>query len=245
MTTLFISDLHLCPTRPAINRVFLDFLCGPARLGRALYVLGDLFEYWAGDDDIDDPFVAAICDALAALCAAGVGTYFIRGNRDFLIGDGFAHRSGMTLLDEPVLHEIEGTPTLLMHGDVLCTDDVAYQQFRAAVRSADWQRQFLARPLAERKRTIEQLRRRSEEAKQVKPAAIMDANVDAVVATLRFHAYPRLIHGHTHRPARHLHEVDGHGCERWVLADWYEHGSYLECGPSGCRTVELPARGAD
>ena len=245
MTTLFISDLHLCPTRPAITRVFLDFLCGPARLGRALYVLGDLFEYWAGDDDIDDPFVAGICDALAALRAAGVGTYFIRGNRDFLIGDGFAHRSGMTLLDEPVLHEIEGTPTLLLHGDVLCTDDIAYQQFRAAVRSEDWQRQFLARPLAERKRTIEQLRRKSEEAKQIKPAAIMDANVDAVVATLRFHAYPRLIHGHTHRPAHHLHEVDGHGCERWVLADWYEHGSYLECDPSGCRTVELLARGAD
>lgn len=241
MTALFISDLHLCPTRPAVSRLFLDFLRGPARGAGELYILGDLFEYWAGDDDLDDPFVAGICEAIAALTDAGVPTFFMRGNRDFLAGDGFARRSGVTLLDDPTLRRIEGAPTLLMHGDTLCTDDTDYQQFRSMVRSPQWQQQFLARPLLERKHMIEELRRRSEAAKSIKAEAIMDASEDAVAAALRAHSYPRLIHGHTHRPARHVQEADGHRCERWVLADWYDRGSYLECDGTGCRAVQFPA----
>ena len=240
MTTLFISDLHLCPTRPAVNLAFLAFLRGPARRAGALYILGDLFEYWAGDDDLDDPFAAAICHALAATAAAGVAVFFMPGNRDFLVGEGFARLTGMTLLEDPILRNVEGIPTLLMHGDTLCTDDVAYQSLRAALRAAPWQREFLARPLAERKRAIEELRLRSEEEKQIKSAAIMDANRDAVAAALRTHGYPRLIHGHTHRPARHVHDIDGRSCERLVLADWYHRGSYLECSGPVCRMVELP-----
>lgn len=241
MATLLISDLHLCPTRPAVNGVFLDFLRGPARSAEALYILGDLFEYWAGDDDLDDPFVAWTCDALAALTDAGVATYFLRGNRDFLTGAGFARRAGVALIEDPTLTRISGEPTLLMHGDTLCTDDVDYQRFRAMVRDPKWQQHFLARPLAERKRMIEDLRRQSEASKSLKAEAIMDVNPDAVAAALRAHGYPRLIHGHTHRPARHLHAVDGRRCERWVLADWYERGSYLACDASGCRSVPLPA----
>ena len=241
MAALFISDLHLCPTRPAVSRLFLDFLRGPAQRADELYILGDLFEYWAGDDDLDDPFVAVMCEALAALADDGVATFFMRGNRDFLAGDGFARRTGAALLDDPALRPIEGVPTLLMHGDTLCTDDADYQEFRSMVRSPRWQQQFLARPLAERKRMIEELRRRSEEAKSVKAEAIMDVNEYAVAAALRTHAYPRLIHGHTHRPAQHLHLVDGRKCERWVLADWYDRGSYLECDGSACRSVPFPA----
>jgi UDP-2,3-diacylglucosamine hydrolase len=185
VATLLISDLHLCPTRPAVNRVFLDFLRGPARSAEALYILGDLFEYWAGDDDLDDPFVAWTCEALAALTDAGVATYFVRGNRDFLTGAGFARRAGVALIEDPTLTRISGEPTLLMHGDTLCTDDVDYQRFRAMVRDPQWQQHFLARPLAERKCMIEDLRRQSEASKSLKAEAIMDVNPDAVAAALR------------------------------------------------------------
>ena len=241
MATLFISDLHLCASRPQINRIFLGFLAGPARHADALYILGDLFEYWAGDDDLPDPFNAGIAAALAACAASGVKVFFMRGNRDFLVGERFAGAAGVTLLADPTLIDLHGRPTLLTHGDDLCTDDAAYQDFRREVRAPRWIDDFLARPLAERKREIERLRALSEAEKRKKPAAIMDVNAGAVADLLREYGYPRLIHGHTHRPARHEHLVDAHRCERWVLADWYERGSGLACDDRGVRAMELGA----
>ncbi len=239
MPTLFISDLHLCASRPEIRRIFFDFLEREARGARALYILGDLFEYWAGDDDLGDPFNAAVTAALARLAAAGVPIYLMHGNRDFLIGEAFARASKVTLLRDPALLNLDGERVLLLHGDTLCTLDEQYQAFRRKARSAAWISELLHRPLAERKAAIEALRRQSEQEKRGKPAAIMDVAPAAVEATLRRHGYPRLIHGHTHRPAHHAHNVDGHACERWVLADWYQGGSYLACDESGCRAVQL------
>lgn len=238
---LFISDLHLSPQRPAIVRLFEDFLEHQARQADALYILGDLFEYWAGDDSLDDPFNAAICAAMKDLADRGTRLWLIAGNRDFLAAGDFVRASGAALLVDPTLTDIAGTPTLLMHGDTLCSDDSEYQDFRRTVRSAAWRDGFLALPLAERKTQIEALRRISEGEKQIKSAAIMDVNTATVAAVLRSHAYPRLIHGHTHRPAHHTHAIDGRLCERWVLGDWYADGSYLACDERGCRAVTLPA----
>ena len=239
MAVLFVSDLHLCPSRPTIHRLFLDFLSGPARGAEALYILGDLFEYWAGDDDLPDPFNASIATALAACVTSGVKMFFMRGNRDFLVGERFAGAAGVTLLADPTLIDLRGQPTLLTHGDDLCTDDTAYQDFRRKVRAPAWIDDFLAQPLRERKREIARLRALSETEKKKKPAAIMDVNAGAVADLLRRHGYPRLIHGHTHRPAQHEHLVDGRRCERWVLADWYEHGSYLRADSSGLVALAL------
>ena len=240
MHSIFVSDLHLCPTRPAINRIFLDFLRGPAARAEALYILGDLFEYWAGDDD-GDPFNASVLAALRELSGHGVTLYLMHGNRDFLIGGRFSAACGAQLLPDPTRVDLYGTPTLLMHGDALCTDDVRYQDFRAKVRTPEWQQQFLSQPLASRKQIIAGLRAENAAEKKLKSEAIMDVTVATVEARLRDHGYPRLIHGHTHRPALHEHTVDGKRCERWVLADWYTSGSYLQCDAQGCRVVKLPA----
>jgi UDP-2,3-diacylglucosamine hydrolase len=240
MATLFISDLHLCPSRPATTRLFQNFLAGPARAAEALYILGDLFEYWAGDDDLGDPFNAAICAALRSLSDAGVPLYFMAGNRDFLAGEVFARAAGVKLLPDPVIVAVAGTSVLLMHGDTLCADDTAYQAFRAEVRSPEWRQAFLALPLAQRKVQIETLRRESEAQKRVKPIDIMDVNQAAVLQGLTLHRCNRLIHGHTHRPAHHRFELDGRPCERWVLPDWYENGGYLACDDVGCRLHDWP-----
>jgi UDP-2,3-diacylglucosamine hydrolase len=239
MPTLFISDLHLCSSRPGINRIFLRFLKQEARSADALYILGDLFEYWAGDDDLGDPFNAAIVADLARLSASGVRVNLMHGNRDFIIGDRFARASGVNLLHDPALVNLYGTPTLLLHGDTLCTLDSEYQAFRRTARSPGWIGNLLEKPLAARKAEIEALRARSEREKGRKPAEIMDVSPVEVEAVLRAHAYPRMIHGHTHRPARHLHSVDGRVCERWVLADWYQTGSYLACDDAGCEARQL------
>ena len=239
MSTLFVSDLHLCAGRPQSNRVFFDFLEREARSARALYILGDLFEYWVGDDDLDDPFNAAIVTALAGLAASGVPTYLMHGNRDFVIGEAFARASGVTLLPDPTMIELDGNAVLLMHGDTLCMLDLEYQTFRREARSQTWISALMRQPLVERKAAVEALRRRSEQEKRAKPAEIMDVAPAEVEATLRRYGYPLLIHGHTHRPARHVHRVDGHVCQRWVLADWYQGGSYLACDRSGCRAVQL------
>ena len=239
MSTLFISDLHLCAGRPQGNRCFFAFLEREARAAQALYILGDLFEYWVGDDDLDDPFNAKVVAALARLVAGGVPVYLMHGNRDFVIGEAFARASGVTLLADPALIELHGQAVLLMHGDTLCTLDREYQAFRREARSEAWISKLMRQPLAERKAAVEALRRQSEQEKRSKPAEIMDVAQDEVEATLRRYGYPRLIHGHTHRPARHLHTVDGHACERWVLADWYQGGSYLACDESGCRALPL------
>ncbi|MDD5177449.1 MAG: UDP-2,3-diacylglucosamine diphosphatase [Sterolibacterium sp.] len=239
--TLFVSDLHLCSTRPAIARLFLDFLARHAKQADALYILGDLFEYWAGDDDLAEPFNARICSAIHELAESGTQVFFLPGNRDFLADADFARVSGANLLTEPHRAEIGGIATLLLHGDTLCSDDSAYQEFRCKIRSVAWRSGFLAQPLAERKSQIEALRQLSEREKRIKSAASMDVNADAVAAAMRSHGYPRLIHGHTHRLAHHEQIVDGRTCERWVLGDWYDSGNYLLCDRSGCRFVMLPA----
>ena len=240
MAVFFISDLHLCNTRPDINRVFFDFLKGPAREAESLYILGDLFEYWAGDDDLGDPFNRSIATALAEFSRTGIPLKFMHGNRDFLLGGAFAAACGGVLLDDPHALDLFGAPTVLMHGDTLCTDDVDYQKFRAQVRNSTWQKGFLDLPLQARKRQIEAVRQASESEKTRKAPEIMDVNQGAVEAALRAHGYPRLIHGHTHRPARHVHRVDGRSCERWVLSDWYLSGSYLRCDGRGCTPMQLP-----
>jgi UDP-2,3-diacylglucosamine hydrolase len=237
--TLFISDLHLCPTRPRINQLFFAFLRQQAIGAEALYVLGDLFEYWAGDDDIGDPFNQSVVQAFRTLSDHGVPLFFIHGNRDFLIGKDFAEASGMTLLTDPSLVDIHGSPTLLMHGDSLCTDDTNYMEFRAKVRDPEWQTSFLAQPLAQRKKLIEGLREESRAAQTAKPTAIMDVSPDTVIHAFEAYGCPRLIHGHTHRPGHHMVPAADHLCERWVLPDWYESGGYLACDAQGCELHTL------
>lgn len=237
--TLFISDLHLSSDHPHTMAVFQRFIATVAPQAEALYILGDLFEYWAGDDDLDDPFHARVIGALQGLAAQGIKVFLMHGNRDLLMGDALAQACDARLLPDPTLLDLYGTPTLVSHGDKLCTDDIEYQQFRAQVHDATFQKNFLAQPLAERKAYIEMLRRQSTSAKQGKDAAIMDVNDDAVVALLREYRYPRLIHGHTHRPDRHEHRVDGHSCERWVLSDWDRTPSALRCDAEGCSVLEF------
>ena len=232
-TTLFISDLHLDDARPRTNELFLAFMAGPATRAEALYILGDLFEFWIGDDAIDLPLNRMVVDALAALSRRGTRLHFMHGNRDFLVRDGFAAATGATLLADPVEVDLYGRRTLLMHGDTLCTDDVAYQKFRAQVHDPAQQAAFLARTMAERDAFVRGVRSQSDAAKAGKSEEIMDVAPRAVEEMLRQHAYPTLIHGHTHRPATHVLEVDGHRCERWVLTDWYESGGYLEVTPAG------------
>lgn len=235
MPDILISDLHLCPSRPKVARAFLGFLEGPARQAGALYILGDLFEYWVGDDALaEDAFASATARAMSELANHGVPAYLMVGNRDFLLGPAFAAAAGITLLPDPTLMELAGVPTLLMHGDSLCSDDLAYQAFRSQSRAPAWQAAFLSQPLAARRAQAEAYRRQSEEAKAGKDSTIMDVNPETVAAALRSHAYPRLIHGHTHRPARHEHRVDGHLCQRWVLPDWTDRAVWLECRDGGC-----------
>lgn len=226
MKALFISDLHLSEDTLATVAAFDALLAGPARGVEELYILGDLFEYWAGDDD-DTPLARHVARGLKALTDEGVRVFFLAGNRDFLLGEAYARNAGMRLLMEPTEIELDGRRVLLSHGDTLCTDDTAYQSYRAMVRDPAWQAGFLAKPLAERRAFIEQLRQRSQQAKREKPIEIMDVNASAVEDLLRAHACPTLIHGHTHRPARHEHDVDGRECLRWVLPDWHDDAPWL------------------
>ncbi len=233
MHTLLISDLHLAVERPQITAQFLRFTTTIAPQAAALYILGDLFEYWAGDDDTD-PLGTQTAAALATLATRGIPVFLMQGNRDVLLGRAFAEHSNATLLDDPLLIDLHGTHTLLTHGDALCTDDIDYQKFRIHARDPAMQTRFLAQALTERRAQMLGFRAQSEASKQEKAAAIMDVADRAVEALLRQYHYPRLIHGHTHRPARHVHAVDGHSCERWVLNDWYQRGGYLRCDNTGC-----------
>jgi UDP-2,3-diacylglucosamine hydrolase len=237
--TLFISDLHLAPSTPALTAAFRRFLDGMPSDVEALYILGDLFDYWAGDDDLGDPFNAEIAGGLAELKAKNIALYLLPGNRDLLMAERFMEAARGTLL--PGIHALDlyGTPTLLLHGDELCLRDEAYRRHRDMVWNPAWQAVFLALPLAERKAEIENLRRRSEAEKQGKDYALMDADPAEVEALLRTHGGSRMIHGHTHRPGRHGFEVDGRPCERWVLGSWEDGPNYLECDAGGCRAVEL------
>jgi UDP-2,3-diacylglucosamine hydrolase len=238
--SLFISDLHLSHGHPHTTELFLRFAADIAPKAEALYILGDLFEYWAGDDDLGDPFHQRITNALRELGEKGTRVYIMHGNRDLLMNEELCAACNAWLLDDPTLLDLYGTPTLVSHGDALCTDDTEYQRFRELVRSRDWQTQFLAQPLAQRKAQIEHLRQQSESQKRSKEMSLMDVNADAVNDLLRQHRYPRLVHGHTHRPARHLHHLDGHTCERWVLGDWDNKANALRCDSSGIRWEAIP-----
>ncbi|MGQ0547745.1 MAG: UDP-2,3-diacylglucosamine diphosphatase [Betaproteobacteria bacterium] len=236
-SSLFVSDLHLSEERPEANERFIAFIEDTARSAAALYVLGDLFEYWIGDDDLGEPFNAVMSGFFANLVRAGVPVHLMHGNRDFLMGERFCRATGARLLADPAVLEVGGVKTLLMHGDTLCTDDLDYQGWRRTARSPAWQREFLAQPLEARRRAVGALREKSREVIQVKPAEIMDVNEAAVRDAFRRHGVTRLIHGHTHRPGRHELEVDGRRCERWVLPDWYGRGGYLDVSAAGPRLV--------
>ena len=236
--TLFISDLHLDSGRPAITELFLDFLANRAIRSEAIYILGDLFEAWIGDDD-SSPVNEAVCRGLKACASAGTAVYVMHGNRDFLLGSAFADRCACTLLDDPARIELYGTPTLLMHGDMLCTDDTEYMAFRDRVRNPHWQEMLLSKPLDERRQMAQAMRASSREQTSAKAEAIMDVNRDAVARVMTENNVQRLIHGHTHRPAIHALQVAGHPAQRIVLGDWYEQGSVLVCSPAGCELQEL------
>jgi UDP-2,3-diacylglucosamine hydrolase len=240
---LFISDLHLSAERPEANEQFFSFLGDEARRAQALYVLGDLFEYWAGDDELrdpaGDPLASEVASGFKSLSKQDIQVWIMHGNRDFLLGERFLAASGAQLLDDPTVITLKGKPLALMHGDTLCTDDRDYQAWRLTARSAAWQEAFLAKSLAERHKTIGALREKSKQVIAAKPAEIMDVNTDAVREAFRRHGVRRLIHGHTHRPARHEIEVDGARCERWVLPDWYGRGGYLALDDVGPRLVSF------
>jgi UDP-2,3-diacylglucosamine hydrolase len=241
--TLFLSDLHLSAARPALVAAFHAFCGGPARDAAGIYVLGDLFDVWIGDDQLREPLAADVAATLAEVTRAGVPVGVIAGNRDFLLGERFAQASGATLLPEQIVVNVGGSPTLLLHGDELCTADVGYQRFRRIARDSRWQRRYLALPYGWRRGIARWLRGRSRMATAAKPEKIMDVEPEAVNAAFRAANVTRIIHGHTHRPARHHLVVDGRQCERFVLADWYDRGSYLEFGAAGARTRDVPVTG--
>ena len=242
MTTLFISDLHLDPSRPAITDLFLAFLREQARQAEALYILGDLFEAWIGDDT-PSPAADAVAVALRELTDAGVPVFFIRGNRDFLLGQDYAQRAGMRILPDPCVITLYGKPVLLQHGDLLCTDDTTYQAFRAQTRDPRWQAQFLAQPLLARVAFAAQARaaskaRYGELVSSGMAETIGDVSTATVQAWFQRYGVQRMIHGHTHRPAIH---DEGAGNTRIVLGDWYEQGSVLRVSADGVDLAALAA----
>jgi UDP-2,3-diacylglucosamine hydrolase len=240
-TTLFVSDLHLDATLPAATAQFSDFLLRTAHSAEALYILGDLFEAWIGDD-ADEPFQREVCAALARLTGAGVPCYVMHGNRDFLLATGFEARSGCRLLDDPVIIDLYGERALLTHGDLLCTGDTAYQQLRGVVRNRRWQQRFLRLPLSVRRSLARQARAGSTEHTRATAAEIMDADEHAVRAVMRACGVRTLIHGHTHRPAVHEFDLDGVSARRIVLGAWYEQGSYLLWDPRSGPALRTLAR---
>jgi UDP-2,3-diacylglucosamine hydrolase len=237
--TLFASDLHLDGEAPWAIDAFLAFLEGAARDAEALYLLGDLFEAWVGDDD-DDAANARACDGLARLTRAGTKVFAMHGNRDFLLGETFEKRTGVKLLPDPVCFDLHGIPTLLSHGDVFCTDDLPYQELRSIVRKPGWQRRFLSLPLGSRRALATAARAGSKAHTGRQVPVLMDVNADAVTQAMHATGARRLIHGHTHRPAIHQFEVDGAPAERIVLAPWYEMASCVAIDAAGVREVPLP-----
>ncbi len=242
-STLFLSDLHLSPDRPVALAAFHAFAAGPARQAAGVYILGDLFDWWVGDDQMQVPFVAKVVVSLRGIADAGIPLYVGHGNRDFLLGERFARATGATLLPDFIVVDAGGTRTLLCHGDELCTGDVEYQHYRARMRSPDTQARLLRLPYAVRRLIAWSLRRRSRNDKALKAESIMDVTPDAVDAAFRAHDVTRMIHGHTHRPARHEHNVDGALRERHVMADWHDRGHYLAVDAQGVHVKEILAGG--
>ena len=239
MTTLFIADLHLCTEEPAITAGFLRFLAGEARQADALYILGDLFEAWIGDDD-PNPLHREIATAIKAVVDSGVPCFFIHGNRDFLIGKRFACESGMTLLPEEKVLNLYGRRVLILHGDTLCTDDAGYQAFRAKVHQRWLQTLFLALPLCIRKRVAARMRADSKAANRSKSLEIMDVNPHAVIAEMEKHHVQWLIHGHTHRPDVHPLTANGEPAFRVVLGAWHTEGSMVKVTPDDVELIAVP-----
>ncbi|WP_333850894.1 UDP-2,3-diacylglucosamine diphosphatase [Leclercia sp.] len=239
MATLFIADLHLQTEEPAITAGFLRFLQGEARHADALYILGDLFEAWIGDDD-PNPLHREIASALNALVDSGVPCFFIHGNRDFLIGKRFARESSMTLLAEETVLDLYGRKILIMHGDTLCTDDTGYLAFRAKVHTPWIQTLFLALPLFIRSRIAAKMRAGSKAANSSKSMTIMDVNPQAVVSVMEKHQVQWLIHGHTHRPDVHDLTVNGEPAHRVVLGAWHSEGSMIKVTPEGVELIAFP-----
>ena len=243
MATLLISDLHLDPARPGITRLFGDFIDGEARGAEALYILGDLFEAWVGDDD-PSATGAFVAGKLAALASDGVPVFFLRGNRDFLVGRDYAQRAGFSILPDPAVVLLHGKPVLLMHGDLLCTDDTAYQQFRAQTREPAWQTKFLSQPLEARLAFAQQARAASQARQgELRDAGTMETITDVAPATVDDHflryGVDVMIHGHTHRPAIHERTLAGRDRRRVVLGDWHEQGSVLRVDSDGFRLSAL------
>ena len=228
-TTLFISDLHLSEARPSVNALFFRFLETAAPEAETLYILGDLFDYWVGDDQLDhDVMGREVAAALKRVSSSGTKIFLMHGNRDFLIGARFAEAAGLALLGDPTSIELNSQRLLLLHGDTLCTDDITYQRFRLQARDPAWQREILAKPYAARQALAVSIRMQSDSEKSGKADEIMDVTQSSVDAMFRNHHYPTIIHGHTHRPTTHEHNVDGHRCQRWVTADWHERGEFLQ-----------------
>lgn len=220
MTIAFISDLHLAPGREIPNRLFEDYMGRTGRVLERLYILGDLFDYWIGDDAAAELGQEPVEAAIRSATGQGAEVFFLPGNRDFLVGEAFAERTGCTLLPDPTVIDLDGEKVLLAHGDDLCTDDTEHQKARALLRDPEWQRDFLARPVAERAEMARNVRYRSELGKQEKAMEIMDVNQAAVERTMRAHGVKILVHGHTHRPDLHTFDLDGEPARRYVLGDW-------------------------
>ena len=237
--TYFIADLHLAQNRPDITACFLAFLKNEAPKAQVLYILGDLFEYWIGDDD-DSLFILDISQAIKALSALGCKIYFIHGNRDFLLGKRFAKQSGMQLLPEVTLIDLYGKPVIIMHGDTLCTRDVSYQAFRKKSRSWWWQTMIKSLPLFVRRKIANNYRDQSATATAMKSQDIMDVTPSEVVQCLEQYQSQILIHGHTHRPAIHEIIANKNAAKRIVLGDWYEQGAWLKVTPDTMELMDSP-----
>ena len=232
MSYCFISDLHLNQDRPDITKAFLNFLENTAYKAEKLYILGDLFEAWIGDDDQNE-FISEIQNALIQI-NKNTKVFFMHGNRDFLIGPDFASSAGMKILTDPVVEEMFGNPVLLMHGDLLCTEDIDYQKFRKVSRDIKWQKEFLSKPLAERRIIAQNLRGASKEATGKKKEEIMDVSECEVIKIIQESSVSLLIHGHTHRPNSHSIALEKHTAKRIVLGDWDEYGWYVWMDSNSC-----------
>lgn len=235
----FIADLHLSEDRPDITACFNSFLKNKAPLAQALYILGDLFEYWVGDDD-DSPYVSEIAKALKQVSDKGTALYYIHGNRDFLLGKKYAKKAGLALLPETYTIDLFGKKALIMHGDTLCTRDIEYQKFRKKSRSWWWQFIIKNLPLSTRKKIAANYRLKSAAAKQGKSLEIMDVTESEVVKQLKLADSLLLIHGHTHRPREHLLKVNDHVAKRIVLGDWYEQGAWLKVTSEKITLLQQP-----
>ncbi len=233
MSTLFISDLHLSGERPELIDLFLKFARNEAVKANKLYILGDLFEVWTGDDYILPEFEPVIA-ALKQLTSQGTAIYILHGNRDFTIGQEFEQLTGCTLLDDPSVINLNGTQTLISHGDLLCTDDVEYQKFRVEVRDPQWIQRVLSLPIEERLLLAKSIRSDTSDKSKLKPEGIMDVNQTAVEKMMKSWNVGQLIHGHTHRPKQHALTIDNLPATRIVLGDWYDYGCVLYCDNNGC-----------